>query len=202
MRNVIALCVVAMMASVASAAVGVGIVGVDNSAQLTGWVSQDVVFTTDTDWISSQMLITLTEGTVYQDDMGGITSPNPAWFTLAPTLEFDTYVSNGVVGDPLSAEGGAVNLGGDATLSFDEVGLNVNWFTTSDADTGALALARVTMSDTAQGEWQVWMSAVNEQGDDFLVITGGPVENGVMVPEPATLSVLALGGLALIRRKK
>lgn len=49
-------CVLAAIVCTASADIMLEVVPVDNSGELTGWVTQDLVITTDTDWLRAQEL--------------------------------------------------------------------------------------------------------------------------------------------------
>jgi hypothetical protein len=154
----------------------------DNSAVLAGYVTQDLVFETDTDWLSAQLLVTLTSGTVYQDPFGGTTSPNPTLFNLQPSLEFDTYVSNGVVGEPVATVT-AEDFNPGAPVQCDEDGISLGWFTTDVDDVGSLPLARITLSDDAAGTFHFRATALSSEGgvDQFDVT--GTMANGTMTAD-------------------
>ena len=173
------------------------VVNVDNSSapELNGYVTLDLVATTDSDWLSAQMIVTLdAPGGFYQDPLGNTNpqSPNPAFFPLAPSLEFDTYVSNGVLGESVSLTG-AVDLGGPANEVFDADHLSILWYTTDTDDIGELTLARLSLAETAVGTW-TFIATASPQGGPRLEVSG-------IIPEPATLGILALAGLALLRRR-
>ena len=200
-----ALAVLALLATggIASGDVIVDVVPVDNSSQLTGWVTQDLVVTTDTDWVGSALVVTLDEdGDIYQDDLGRFDpqSPNPVFFGAVPSLEFDTYVSNGVLGE-------AVIYLSDMppypdNYVFDRNAIWIQWSTGDLDDIGELAVARVTLADDATGTWSFTV-IVGLPGDPDVTITGGSVADGVMIiPEPTTLSLLGLGGLLLGRGRR
>ena len=72
---------------------------VDNSAggtALDGFVTNDIQVSFNGQWTGSQLIIELTEGSIYQDGFGGTVPPNnQAFFGLVPSAEFDTIVSSG-----------------------------------------------------------------------------------------------------------
>jgi len=59
----------------------------------------------------------------------------------------------------------------------------------------------VTLADTATGTWS-FMANAAAPGGDTRVEASGPIIDGHMVPEPATLLLLSLGTLAAIRRQR
>jgi len=114
MRTLTVLTLVAAIANVASAAITMEVVEVDNTAQLTGYVTQDIVVTTDTDWLDAALIVQPDEnGLIYQDDLGNTNpqSPNAAFFDAFPSLEFDTYLSNGVLEEYVSVAGAPLLTG-------------------------------------------------------------------------------------------
>ena len=246
--------------------VSVAFTVVDNSSTLTGYVTQDLVVRTGTDWLSAQLIVNPDNpGDVYQHAFGSETSPHPASFDVLPALEFDTYVSNSVLGEPVIVTG-AVDIFGSLFTICDEDKVSIAWCTTDTDDTGTLALARVTLTDDATGGWGFVGSASpapyavggtvrlasGKIVDGTLMFTGDLTEDGFVgqddldfvlgewgahpptdpradpsrdnfvgqndldivlhdwglgtlppsVPEPATLSLLSLGGLAVMGRKR
>ena len=202
MRSLIALVVVASLASTASAVITMEVVPVDNSAQLTGYVTQDLVITTDSDWLGAQLVVQPdATGLIYQDDMGNTNpqSPNPAFFSAFPTLEFDTYVTDGNLGQSVSTTG-AVDLGGPASAIFDGDELSIAWYTDATDNIGTFVAARVTLADTAGGTWKFLATAFPAEGPR-VELMDGTIVGGVM-PEPATMGILALGGLIALKRRR
>ena len=211
MRTLTVLVLVTAMADVASAAITMQVIEVDNSfggTAMDGYVTQDIVVTTDTDWLGAQMIVQPDAvGLIYQDDYGNANpqAPNPNIFCglapsalciLSPSLAFDTYVSNGVLGETANCTG-AVDLGGPASAIFTEDELSIAWYTDATDDIVALILARVTLQDTTTGTWSFLATAAPAEGPR-VDVPAGVIENGVMyIPEPATLSLLGVVSLVL-----
>ncbi len=144
------------------------------------------------DWTSAAMVIDLTSGSAYQTDGAGADGP-PSSFVigLVPAVEFDTYV--GIIDDGSAGiAGGAGDLGG-GPLSMNAPQISVSWYNNSTDDTGIVKIGNVSLSTDAQGTWSILSAGVTVSGivgDGYMVI-----------PEPASLGLLGIGGLALIRRR-
>lgn len=168
-----------------------------------GYVSQDMMIQTSTDWMGSQLLVELQQGSVFQQPVaqgGGNFPPFPALFSLYPALEFDTFLTGGQndpTRPPAGIAGGAVDLGGQAAARFgeDTTGIDVAWFTTTTNDTGELTVARITLSADAMGTWKALVAVRSGSGGENHVFQG-PVVSGQMVPEPGSVGLL--GGAALV----
>ena len=194
------LVILAAVTCMASADITLEVVPIDNSgpAELNGYVTQDLVVTTDTDWEQAHLVVTLDEpGQIYQDALGGTDPgpPNPAFFDLAPSLEFDTY---------LMPDLPDVSIPQDPPWSgtFDHSVIDVSWHSGFEDEIGELPLARLSLAETANGTWEFWATAASEN-DPRVDVPAGVVVNGEMfIPEPVTLSLLTLGGLAVLRRKR
>jgi hypothetical protein len=220
MRYLTALVLTAALASVASAQISGEVVSYVTPAAPTdllnpiaegAYMTNDVVVEATSDWLSAVMSIELTQGTIYQHGAGNNVPPNPLFFPIYPGVQYDTYVTNGA-GASVSLDA-AVDLGYAATgvpLS-DADSYALSWFTSATGDIGSLMLARVTLSSDAVGTWQINATANNGNDPAFAwsVLDGteqyGEIANGVMliIPEPATMALLAFGGVAaLIRRKR
>ena len=148
----------------------------------------------------------------YQDGFGGATSTsiNESFFALAPSLEWDSYVSIGA----LYANGG----GGFSSNALNDVGLteakeafeaggalvtdNGSWFVTS-ADPqgeeldGRVFIGQFTVSgDASSITGQVNLQGKTADGENFNVIGAS------WVPAPGALALLGLAGLTGRRRRR
>lgn len=154
-----------------SGTISAAFVAVDNSAALAGYNTFDLQVTTSADWTGGVLLLTLTQGTIYQDAVGNALAPNPGFFGAFPTLEFDTAVG-GDAASP-SIAGAAGDLGGDG-YQFDTAELDVTWFNVSGTDTGTFAIARITLSDDAVGTWSYMaINSASDSATDSGTITAG-----------------------------
>lgn len=207
MRYLTALVLTAALAGVASAQISGEVQSAPTPATgdlllpiaADSYITNDVVVDAASDWLSAVLAIELTSGDIYQHPAGGNTSPNPILIPAYNALEYDTYVSNGVVGEAVSTAA-AADLG-YAAIEADVDTFALSWYTTEGDDLGILALVRATLSTDAQGSWQFRATASPAGGP--AVELAGNVVDGYMVPEPATMALLGLGGLAaLIRRKR
>ena len=224
MRYLTVLFLTAALAGIASADITMEVVWPDltgfSDPTISDWsdkVSNMVTLTTSSDWLSAILIVDLTEdGQVFQYPFspyavdGNVSSPDPdilingspPYVPPLPGLEYDTYLSNGVMGE--SVQTAAPVDFGIETLQFDADGIAAVWYTSDTDDIGELILASVTLYDTAQGTWTFRATASPAgEGGPYVQIIDGPVVDGYLLPEPATLGLLAIGGLGvLIRRKR
>jgi hypothetical protein len=171
LRSVCFVLAAGLAASNASAALTAAFVNIDNTAALTGYVTQDLMVTTTTDWGTAQLLTTLSAGSIYQDPNGGDFVPSPALFPTFPSLEFDSYLDGN--GQQPSLAGQAVDLGGDVQ-EFSSSHIDITWFNTSLTDTGTFGIGRFTLSDDAVGSWTMMITSVGGFRADFQ----GLINNG------------------------
>jgi len=162
---------------------------------IDGYVCQDLVVDTTTDWAAAAMLIELTDGSLYQENEGFVymgngtvkfyngqsfRKPDPSAFATLPSSEYDTYVhGNGQQG---TAYGAAGDVHGDVQ-QFDTTEIDVSWSGPSwiTNDIGSVALSRVTLSDDATG---IWRLKVTQADDLSQYVVTGTITNGVLAFDP------------------
>jgi len=175
------LAVLAVLSPLARAELSAEFQAVDNSGapELAGYVTQDLVIHTTTDWLSAELIVTLDgSGGVYQHPaQSSPQSPSPAAIQGSPALAFDTYVSNGVPGQMVVTMGVA-GPSGPPELIFDQDGIRITWFTPSKDDVGDLALARITLDSSASGTWSFSVTASPADGPKVSI--DGKVIDGVL----------------------
>ena len=149
-------------------------------------------------------------GGFYQNSLGGATSTsiNSAFFVLAPSLEWDSYVTIGALhsnGFPFG-NNALLDIGIDWT-GFEAGGgistANGTWFVTPDDAQGAPVDGRVLV-----GQFTMYGGSVsgvlnlqgkNSNGDTFQ--STGQAFN-FSLPAPGALALLGLAGVASRRRRK
>ena len=103
-------------------------------------------------------------------------------------MAYDTYVT--VPNDLVVKFAGAITM--DATT------FSASWADTAVGDAGTWEIAQITLSGDAVGELEGYAYRVTvPEGEPFDRI----IANGMIVPERATLSLLAVGALALSVRR-
>ena len=161
----------------------------------SGVVENSHSIDTTSDFLSAVVFVELTTGTVH--------NPN----SIVPGVESfqnganDTFF--GANGNPAVAlAGGAGDLGHlNPNAEVGPTVLGVTW-NSPGADTddigNGLPIGSFSFTNDATGTWSLLLT--NAEGD--RVITSGTVEAGAMVPEPASLALMGLGGLAAMRRRR
>ena len=159
------------------AAITLDLTEIDNAALLDGYTTYDLNVTTDTDWNSAAMLLQLNAGSLYQHELGAAAGPaDQAMIDLVPALAFDTYVTGYVIG-------GAGDLGGTG-MAFTNDRLDVTWYNVTPDDVGTFPIARLTLSDDADGS----MSLMSRGQIFDVAITPGlspTITERIEEPEPA-----------------
>ena len=180
-------------------------------------IENDLHFVCDDDWLSAVLVVTPdVSGHIYQWDVD--TPPHAInWFPWAPdgvypTKVYDSWISDGLGGTPSTAV--AVDFG--YTEKVFETGEIAMAFYTDLEEIGDLILAQITLSVEATGTWQFRGTSSPASDPDngifgpvYEIMDGAPLEGIIVdgemliIPEPATLGLLLIGGVGvLIRRKR
>lgn len=150
-----------LLAGVGQADAQITDIQVTSSASVdpTGFVVNDLSFSFNGQFTSVGLLTSgLSAGDIYQDGAGGDTAPTSAAVSGDPSLATDTFVQFGADTSDTSITpsfaGGAVELGGAATATFNNQLLDVTYFTTPGipvTDESNYFVGRLTFANTANG---------------------------------------------------
>jgi len=156
----------------------------------------------------NQARANLTSGTIYQDAVGAEIAPLAFVVGIVPSLGEDSFVTLGSFrSDSASTTnifGGAVNLDGASTATFDASTIDIAWSPSGGADITSASpyeIAQFTFSTDTNGTLDILSAAGTDLGGTTFSFN---VVNGVVtpIPEPGSLALLGLGGLALIARRR
>ena len=208
MRKLLAVTSVLVLATVASADITGSVLGPSVTVLGTGdtaytWDLQVTVTGADawtvaggpavgTPWIN------VAGGTFFQSSANDADPPDPDFFAYVPDSEFTSFYTTHL-GYPNSADQGVgpgFASGPDDTATT----LNADWFWTPDDNDypGTYTIARFSIIEDTPGV--VATGTIDMQiGSRELGVF--PYQAVVYTPEPGSLVLLALGGLALIRRR-
>jgi len=148
------------------------------------------------DWNVAAMKLDLTAGSVYNDPDFDALVPQDGFWPTFPDLEWDTWfgvpgdATNGIAGGAGDLGGGALNAGGTGVDA-----ISVSWFNTTFAQTGLTRIGTFTLTNDAVGTWEITAGF----GTGVFVTTDQV--QGTVVPEPASLALLGLFGVAALRRR-
>ena len=148
------------------------------------------------DWTGAVLKIDLTAGSIYAPGAFDSDGTQAALWGFVAGLQWDSAVgiandgSAGIAGGAGDLGGGAQNLGGTGVDA-----ASITWFNTATTDTAAVQIGNVTLSNDAVGTWQLIGAFAAGQ-----VQSSGVVAGGALVPEPASLALMGLGGIAALRR--
>jgi hypothetical protein len=163
---------------------------------LANMQSWSVMVTTDGNWASAGMEMTLPAGSTYYNPvLGGNTKPSPAIIIVFPQLEFDTYVTgptdSGSAGAPavlgfFPEQPGPGDFGG-TTGRF-----SVSWGDLVTDPPGTYEIARITFPNGV-------IPTVNPLSQTSQV---NPDSTFFFIPEPAGAAVILCAAVSLARRRR
>ena len=201
MRVILTAFLILAFASVAQATVTYKVIDVTitaaakaNDATLNGAACYDIALTSDRDLLGCQIQdVTEDGGGIYNNGMGGDGKPDPNWIAMVPALEFDSYVDMpGVVNILAGTMASPISSADPNTwMDYGDV--------TNDGAQTDFVVVRITLDDpNATGTMDMRVKQLGPGGtgqESFFF-------DDIPLPEPATMSLLALGGLAAIRRRR
>ena len=205
LRKLLVTMSVLALAAGASAAPTFSWVEVDNYVpgewewNAAGYVTYDLVMDVGTEtWTTAYSLATLTDATFYNHPVGDSVemAPNPAHFPPYPVLPFDSFYT-GMNDYPNAPAYGDASAAPGSPLQNTATVREMEYYDYPPMDsTGQFVTARFTVLPSS-GNWWVcvegYVTTVEGGAEPFPFYFG--------VPEPGSLTLLALGGLALIRRR-
>ncbi len=153
---------------------------------LTGYTSNTLDASTGGNgWLYGALRVQLGEGEIYQDPLGTNNPPDASLIGANPTLQYDSYLTGGTdsvapstTGPAANVFGGAVDLGGGIPMKFGTTQIDATWASTLATNpSGELMLARVTLSNDAQGTYSALVGVAN---NDPVSMVGGLIADGAM----------------------
>jgi len=150
------------------------------------------------DWTGAVLRVDLDTGSLYNAPAFDSDATQDALWGFVAGLQWDSAV--GIAGDGSAGiAGGAGDLGcvGQSLAGTGACAGSITFFNTAVGDTAAVQAANISADNQANGTWELIASFAGGQ-----VRTSGVVENGAFVPEPASLALMGLGGIAALRRRR
>ena len=154
---------------------------------------------------ASNLLTVSSESGFYQNGFGGNTAPSEALFGFFPSLEFDSFVTIGLLNDTGDA---MLNIGID-WAGFEAGGAivtdNGTWFATpSDAQVfevdGRVLVGQFTVNDDDHVYGSMNFQGKNADLSNWNA--DGVAFDSSGIPAPGALALLGLAGIAARRRRK
>jgi len=139
-------------------------------------------------------------GLFFQHAKGGTCQPNLLWFHFFPAVEWDTFYATHLGWPNVETQGVLPGFAyGPIEDNIPSTELMADWYSTPDFNyyPGTFTIARVTIAPDDPENW--WVDIAVQVGS--LETTPLLFETTYGIPEPGSLALLALGGLALFRRR-
>ncbi len=225
MRNIATLIALVAMVSVASAATGsitylydTVIPNVTNGSQgaANEWTVNQLSLDTTVDWVSSELIVTPgTTGQIYQyfylDNRGNRIDNAASAMTGDISFDgdaatYDTFISDGLLLDGTTESGFSWLAPSGYSLVYTgtaaEDTLSVIYYHVQTNNIGDLDLAQVTINENYTGG--TWSFKAFDAGSASVAAyeVSGTIVNGALVPEPATMLVMAIGGIGVLARRR
>jgi hypothetical protein len=147
------------------------------------------------DWTTADLRAQLTTGSYYVPAAGNGNTANPAFWALAPNLEFDTFVTAPNFASP-TILGRFQPPGGSGTETFSANDINVSYGDLTNTGNGTFTIARLTVSNGATG------TVSGNLYDSFGGNVPTPFVATFPVPEPGSAALFALAGVATLGRRR
>jgi hypothetical protein len=148
------------------------------------------------DWTAAGIELGVTGGIFYHDPVNDGNPPNPSFFAYVPDSEFTSYWTSPADFPNTDYSGTAAGIASTADTT---TLLDTDWFDTIDTGNGTFVIGQITVlpDDPASWDPMVGLSGMMQ----YAARNSGGHLFELIIPEPGTLALLALGGLALIRRR-
>ena len=223
MQKLATLIALVALTSVASAAVTGAVT--NDTASFSGYVVNEISIDTGTEeWVTSELIVVPDQADMVYNASYSYTLPTPPFSTIIvdpfasdqvqatidyyTELEFDSRIATGVfVGGEaeasyttLSAPAAGTKVLPMVAAGGDEI--RVTWYTLDVVESGALDMAMVTLGTGA--ETGSWSFEVYTAGSAEIPAwtASGDIEDGKLIPEPASMLMLIGGGLGLLMRRR
>jgi hypothetical protein len=176
--------------------------GIPNRSEAAHDVYDLIVDVTNNDqWYSGELRVDLTSGQfVYHPS--GENKPKKSFWTFVPELEYSTFVSSTNFREPVIVGQYDPNLGGAA--QFQTQLINATWGIEPPADgtvrDGSWVIARLTVTEGATGTLYGTIGSEQVLVNQPFATSSSPWT--LPIPEPSSLSLLALAGVFGLRRTR